>query len=295
MKPAAPEEIADILRLCASTGASAREIETVERQIRAFLRRDSRSPDRDDGLGAASLRRGLFNPYSRSIKTMNTQPRSGWQDTVDQSGGIEGDPVRFSAKTGLYTVDGVSLAQGYRAILFMPTARHCGILWSEDHKVLGRTQVHLYDDAAPGSDDYPAGYKPSTTITCVSTDESHRLMTLMFTVWGARTAFARLGSAYLARGARQFPICILGSKPKKNDPYGNFNPILDPVSWVSRGDFPHLSAPPLALETSVDENVADIEPGEQAPTAPVDEDTITSGYAGRHPLDDDIPFACEWR
>ena len=59
--------------------------------------------------------------------------------------------------------------------------------------------------------------------------------------WSGRSAFARIISAFLARGMRQFPICELTSKLKRNDPHHNFMPVITATDWVESSSFPDLA------------------------------------------------------
>ena len=58
----------------------------------------------------------------------------------------------------------------------------------------------------------------------------------------------------------EFPICTLGSRPKKNDVNGNFDPVFTIVGWAPRSDFEAILPP------------ADQPPPSSGSAAPVDDD-----------------------
>ena len=127
----------------------------------------------------------------------------------------------------------------------MPTGKHKGITFDAEGGIADETPAVRYTTAPPPQKYDDEDMKPSTSVTGVIDDELKRLVTVAMLTWSGRSAFARIISAFLARGMRSFPICELTSKLKRNDPHHNYMPIITPVDWVESSRFPDLAAPPV--------------------------------------------------
>ena len=135
---------------------------------------------------------------------------------------FEFDPWRFDGKTGEWKLNGI--ATDLRAIIIPTTGKHYGILFDDEGRKIGQTEVVRYTTAPPSREYASKDWKPSTSVTGVIDDETKRLVTISMLTWSGRTAFARVISAFLARSMRQYPVCTLSSKLKTSDPHSNYAP-----------------------------------------------------------------------
>ena len=126
----------------------------------------------------------------------------------------------------------------------METALHGSVLWSNDRTIINR-RLNRYAVAAPSKEPLENGRSPYTQFQCVGASGYYvgQLMTFSSSSWGGRLAFPPLIRAWLLRGRLEFPICTLGSKPRKNDVNGNIDPVFKVVGWAPRSDFAALLPP----------------------------------------------------
>ena len=188
-----------------------------------------------------------------------------WQEALDSGGGIQGSLVKFVK--GVWSIDDDVVEagdDGIRLNILMETAQHGSVLWGNDRTIIDR-RLQRYAVAPPSREPPKGGWAPYTQFQCVGTNGIYagQLMTFSSSSWGGRHAFQALIRAYLQRGKREFPICTLGSRPKKNDVNGNFDPVFTIVGWAPRSDF-------------------------EAILPPADPPPPSSG--GAAPVDDDLPF-----
>ena len=164
-------------------------------------------------------------------------------------------------------------ADGLTICVLVPTARH-GQRQFRDGVGVKYRSMQLYINKAPPDERLEFGWDPFTQFQAIAQDEGHaeQVLTFTSTSWGGRNALEDLSGAYLSKGERQFPICALGLRPKKNDPNGNIDPVFRVVGWKAASDFadmladmlPQPAAQPLALEPPKREPEVipeDLEPG----------------------------------
>jgi hypothetical protein len=190
-----------------------------------------------------------------------------WQEALDSGGGIQGSLLKFVK--GVWSVDDDAVEtgeDGIRLNILMETAQHGSVLWGNDRTIIHR-RLQRYADAPPSKESLKAGWAPYTQVRCIGASGiySGQMMTFSSSSWGARHAFFTLIHPYMLRRKLEFPICTLGSRPKKNDVNGNFDPVFTIVGWAPRVDFAAILPP-------------DDEPPPSSATAGPDDD------------DDDTPF-----
>jgi hypothetical protein len=205
-----------------------------------------------------------------------------WQEAANNSGGVDGFHVKFGK--GVWTVDNDEVRTGeggFRLCALMDTAMHGAVKWSNDRTITER-RLERYATVAPSRESLEVGWAPYTQFQCVGASGSYdrQLMTFSSSSWGGRYAFHALIRPWLLRGRLEFPVCALGSKPKKKDPNGIVDPLFKIVGWAPRSDFaemlpPDGESPPTSAATAV---------GHEARIA-----RATPGNA-IEPIDDDIPF-----
>lgn len=183
-----------------------------------------------------------------------------WQEVANNAGG----GLKFGK--GRWTLDNDEVETGENGLglyVLMDTAIHGTVKWSNERITERRTQSYLR--VAPTSEPLELGWSPYTSVQCIGANGEYveQLVTFSSTTWGGRNAFHGLVRLWVRKGQREFPICTLGSKPKKNDPNGNVDPTFMIVGWALRSDF-------------------------AAFLPPDDEPPPTSGEAA--PIDDDLPF-----
>lgn len=193
------------------------------------------------------------------------------------SGGIEGIHVKFVK--GLWTVDDEAVltgSDGIRICVVMDTALHGAVLWSND-RIIDR-RAERYAVVAPSRESLKMDWSPYTQFQCIgdSGDYVGQLMTFSSSSWGGRNAFHALIRPYI-QNRRDFPICTLGSKPKKNDVNGIIDPVFAIVGWAPRSDFAAMLPPddeqPLtrgAVGTERATLIAPVKPGRAS--AAIDDD-----------------------
>jgi hypothetical protein len=120
------------------------------------------------------------------------------------------------------------------------------ILW-RNGIVVERDIGRLEDGFAPPGQ-IRDGWNPYTSFQVVSADSDSfgQLMTYTSSSWGGRRALQNLVSMYRLKGRRQFPICTLETKVRKNDKNGNIDPVFKVIGWSDRGNFGELLALPDA-------------------------------------------------
>jgi hypothetical protein len=185
-----------------------------------------------------------------------------WQEAVNDSGGIQGLLLKFARRS--WTVDDEAVQtgdDGVRICILMETALHGSVLWSNDRTIINR-RLNRYAAVAPSREPLENGRSPYTQFQCVGASGNYvgQLMTFSSSSWGGRHAFQALIRPYLQRGKREFPICTVGSRPKKNDVNGNFDPVFTIVGWAPRDDFAAILPPD------------DEPPPSSARAAPIDDD-----------------------
>ena len=168
-----------------------------------------------------------------------------WQEAANNSGGIEGIHVKFGK--GCWTVDNDEVQtgeDGFRLCVLMDTAAHAEVKWNNDRtKTLRR--LNRYAVVAPSRELLELGWLPYTIFQCSGASGNYieQLMTFTSSSWGGRLAFQALIRPWLQRGRLEFPICTLGSKPKKNDVNCNIDPVFKNVGWAPRSDFTPMLPP----------------------------------------------------
>jgi hypothetical protein len=178
-----------------------------------------------------------------------THNRDPWQQAVDESGGIEGIWIKCSK--GRWSFDDCDVAtgdDGVKICVVMPTALHGAVLWGEDRTIIDR-RLERYEDSAPCGRQLAVGWSPYTQFLAVGADERHRGQLLTFTSssWGGRRAFHALLGPYVRKGKAEFPVCTLSTRPKRNDPNHNIDPVFSIVGWSARENFAELLPPPAEL------------------------------------------------
>jgi hypothetical protein len=185
-----------------------------------------------------------------------------WQEALDSGGGIQGSLVKFVKAVWSVDDDVVETGDdGIRLIILMETAQHGSVLWGNDRTIIDR-RLQRYADASPSKEPLKMGWSPYTIFKCVGASGiySGKMMTSSSSSWGGRHAFYALIHPYILRRKLEFPICTLGSRPKKNDVNGNFDPVFTIVGWAPRSDFEAILPP------------ADQPPPSSGSAAPVDDD-----------------------
>ena len=210
-------------------------------------------PRRSPGVVANLPQMGKYN--------MKYQKSDPWQEAANNTGG----GVKFGK--GRWTVDNNDVEtgeNGLRLCILMDTAAHGSVRWHNDRITERRFQSYAH--VAPSNELLESGWSPSTSVQCIGISGEYVEQPLTFSspTWGGRNAFDSLIRPLLQQGKLSFPICTLGSKPKKNDANGNIDPVFRIVGWAPRSDF-------------------------AAFLPPDDEPRPTSGGAAP-PVDDDIPF-----
>jgi hypothetical protein len=228
---------------------------------------------------------------------MSMMTRDPWQEALNDSGGIEG--VHIKCAKGVWTFDDDVVETGDGGVqicIVMESALHGQVRW-EDRKIVER-EVERYEDAAPSTELLDDDWSPYTQVQCVGVDAAHvgRLMTFTSSSWGGRRAFSALLGPYVRKGRREFPICTLGTRPKKNDPNGNIDPTFAVVGWAPRADFAEmLPAPTVTLEApkaaaalsppkTIDDLIATADPLKPSKAKP----KARASKPGE--IDDDIPW-----
>jgi hypothetical protein len=167
-----------------------------------------------------------------------------WQEALNASGGIDGIHVKFVKGHWSFDDDPVQTGnEGVRICILMETAQHGSVLW-DDRTIVDR-RLQRYADISPSREPLKMGWAPYTQFQCVGASGNYvdQQMTFASSSWGGRHAFFTLIRPYTLRRKLEFPICTLGSKPKKNDPNGNFDPTFTVVGWAPRSDFTPMLPP----------------------------------------------------
>ena len=167
-----------------------------------------------------------------------------WQEALNASGGIDGIHVKFVKGHWSFDDDPVQTGnEGVRICILMETAQHGSVLW-DDRTIVDR-RLQRYTDVPPSREPPKPGWAPYTQCQAVGASGNYvdQQLTFSSSSWGGRNAFYSLIARTHLRGKREFPICTLGSKPKKNDPNGNFDPTFTVVGWAPRSDFTPMLPP----------------------------------------------------
>jgi hypothetical protein len=212
-----------------------------------------------------------------------------WQQALNNAGGLEGIHIRCAKGSWSYDDEEIRTGNdGASIVIVMETAVHGSVRW-EDRMIVER-RIERYADTPPSDEPLDAAWSPYTAVQCIGNDTDHigRLMTFTSSSWGGRRAFSALLGPYLRKGRREFPICTLGTRPKKNDPNGNIDPLFTIVGWVPRSDFadmlPPSTSPPLLLDAAKPA----LEPP-KAPSEPTPSKAKPKARGGKV-IDDEIPF-----
>jgi hypothetical protein len=209
---------------------------------------------------------------------MTYHERDPWQQAADDAGALEG--ARLTCAKGIWSRDGVPIGADelakMRIVVLMESAQHGELKWV-DHKVAER-QMAFYSVVPPSGEYLGDDWSPATQFVCVDL-ESRAEMTFTSAAWSGRRAFSTLLKPWLRRGKTMLPVCSLSSKPRKNDPNGNIDPIIDIVGWVARGEFDDTAALPERVEFPALEG-----PKDPAPLPPIE--GVAGDYAGHDPNDD---------
>ena len=180
-----------------------------------------------------------------------------WEEAAN-----EGIQIKFAKARWTVDSDEVQTGEdGFRLCALMDTAMHGAVKWSNDRSVERRLQP--YARVAPSKDALELGWSPYTSFQCVGANGNYfgQLMTFWSSTWGARYAFRSLIRPWLQKGRREFPICSLESKAKKNDVNANIDPIFKIVGWAPRSDFTAFlpsgdELPPTgAVVEAIDDNI----------------------------------------
>ena len=176
------------------------------------------------------------------------------QEIHDRRGGVVGDDL--NSPRGNWTFNGEPAGDGLKICALVTTARHGERQYRDG--VNRYRDIQRYIVEAPSDERIELGWEPFTQFQAVAQDEGHagQLVTFTSNAWGGRIAVENLISDYVGNGRRRFPIVTLGSRPKKNDDKGNFDPTFSIIGWKAASDFadmladmlPQPTAQPLALE-----------------------------------------------
>lgn len=211
-------------------------------------------------------------------------------ETKSHAGGIVG--LHLKCAKGNWTLGGEPLdtgPDGFRFVAIPATARWGRIKWVDGLPVDQATQ--LYSDGCPGHGELPDGWDAYTSMQGITSDSEE---VLTFTsAYGGRATIKNLLGQYEFHRRRKFPVCALATRPR-GDEFGNVDPLLRIVGWVSTSDFAGILPPELIEAPAI----------EAKPAAPAIEHKAPAGAeseAGARPFapvdidGDDIPFVMEWR
>jgi hypothetical protein len=198
------------------------------------------------------------------------------QDTEYTQEPVDDDLVGAFLKCakGVWSLDDEGIEtgpDGFRLTILTPTAKHGRVKW-ENGRIVARV-LHKYSEGDPSWEEMPDGWNAYTTFQGIAEDE---LLTFKSSSYGARRALKNVIAQYRFRGGRQFPICTLGKKQRKNDPNGNFDPVFRIRGWVPIGDFADI------LPEAADRRRLEAPPW----SAPPSSDSGDDGYAGHDPAND---------
>ncbi len=140
---------------------------------------------------------------------------------------------------GKWLLDDVEIPigpDGTRVTILMPTARHGRVVWENNHPTT--SNFRRYADCDPPKAKMEPGFDPYTIFQCLIGDA---LATFASSSWGARSGFKPVVDNWRYLHRREFPIVILGTKPR-HDVNGNIDPTFDAVAWVPSSNFAGMLA-----------------------------------------------------
>ncbi len=168
----------------------------------------------------------------------------------------------------------------------MTSALHGQIKFSQGMKAGFRPSLYAMTPVDP-NEQLGKDWQPLTQWLGVGVDDEHRgqLLTFSSASWSAWSAFATLIGPFLRKRKTEFPIVVLGSRPR-NDVNGNVDPTFAIVDWAPRESFGDLAPP----ELTTDELAA--LPAPERDDEPDDDGGAPEARGGEYaPADDsDIPF-----
>lgn len=208
---------------------------------------------------------------------------SPFETFADNAIGIDAQIVKFTKGVWSIGQDAALVAATTRFVAVVTGARHGFVKWT-DGKPVARHMLMIAENPVPpfrenlddlDEDDWPIGKNGAPTdpwqftyeLPMVEEGEGARLYST--TSFGGRQAVGRLARTYaqhLRKHPGQLPIVVLKHKDYEHERYGTQrNPVLEIVDWITDPDWTEPARPARS-------------PG-----------SLASG------LDDDIPFAPEWR
>ncbi|HKI14286.1 MAG TPA: hypothetical protein VKA12_04640 [Roseiarcus sp.] len=163
-----------------------------------------------------------------------------WEAALLQGNIIQGRHLKLAKGVWYLDDEAVTIGpNGLKITMLMSTALTGKLRW--EGGVVADQDLWRYTTAPPPEKHaIPEGWDPFTGFLAIGQDDAHlgQLMTATSSAWNFRNAFKRdVISSYHLHGCGPLPIVTLGSRLKKNDPNGNFEPIFAPVDWADPSDF----------------------------------------------------------
>jgi hypothetical protein len=221
-----------------------------------------------------------------------------WRKAADEASGFEGQRWSHNLKSGLCLVGSVQTAPDFRAVFLMETATHGRLKFIEGELV--DKDIRRFAIEAPGQDELPESWTPSTGCLCVG--EDGQLLSYAGASWGVRGAFvSQLVKPYARLNRVAFPLVSLGFGTGL-DSFGNHRPMFNILGWRPRKDFAAIlgegepaaqlpgprgpDGPPLSAASPKAPRLQHVDgpPADRDAPPPIEE----NDYADA--IDDDIPF-----
>ena len=178
------------------------------------------------------------------------------QEIFERQGGVIGADLK--CVKGEWILDGEAILDGdagLRLCVLAPTARHGELQCRDDvstgprHSSLRRRRLRTSGSTPAGTPIRVPGDRAGRASRRVASDVHQQLL-------GRQERGRGLGRRLRRQWQAEISARHLGSRPKKNDDKGNFDPVFTVVDWVVASDFadtladvlPPPAAPPLALE-----------------------------------------------
>jgi hypothetical protein len=180
-----------------------------------------------------------------------TYERDAWDETGDQGNGILGEHLKCAKGKWLLNDTEVEVGEGGAKICVIMDSSVVGeVLWS-DGKIADRRVGRIADGFVPPRN-VEDGWNPYIAFQAVRADDEHlgELVTFTSSSWGGRFAFQNLVNPYRLKQRKQFPLCVLETKPR-HDVNGNIDPVFKIVAWSDRENFLELLPPPVERPAAI--------------------------------------------